>query len=150
MNRPSLSTVFAIVLGLTPAVPVSAGQSQTPAFRSAVDLVPVDVSVIAGDGKPVPGLTATDFSLSVDGRQRRVASAEFVSAVRGSAAPASPRVPYSTNADSGGRLIMFMVDQGTIGPGRGRSVMESAVRFVSQLSPADKLALLTVPSATTQ
>lgn len=141
-------------LGLVAAGAVSIRaeqQAQTPAFRSSVDLVPVDVSVIAGDGKPVSGLKADDFSLTVDGRQRRIASAEFLSAVRDAKpAPRTAHVSYSTNAETGGRLIMFVVDQGSIGPGRGRAAMESAIRFISQLSPADKIALITVPSGAVQ
>jgi VWFA-related protein len=152
MQRAAIVILLVFVTAGAVASPSGAEQqAQTPAFRSSVDLVPVDVTVIAGDGKPVSGLKPDDFSLTVDGRQRRVASAEFISAVRDlpSAARTAP-VTYSTNADTGGRLIMFVVDQGSIGPGRGRAAMESAIRFISQLSPADKIALITVPSAATQ
>jgi VWFA-related protein len=140
------------ILGATIAAPFTPAmaQEQRPpaAFKSSVDLVPVDVSVIAGDGKPVAGLTAGDFTLAVDGRPRRVASAEFLSAVREVKASPSGPVTYSTNADAGGRLILFVIDQSSIGPGRGRPAMESAMRFISQLSPADKVGLLTVPATT--
>jgi len=140
------------VVGATIALaiaPATGQQQPSPAFKSAVDLVPVDVSVIAGDGQPVAGLTGGDFMLTVDGRPRRIASAEFLSSVRDSKPePKSGAVTYSTNADAGGRLIMFLVDQASIGPGRGRPAMESAMRFISQLSPADKVALLTVPGTT--
>jgi VWFA-related protein len=154
MQRAAIVTSL-VFLASGAAAPLRAQQqAQAPAFRSSVDLVPVDVSVIAGDGKPVSGLKADDFSLTVDGRQRRVASAEFLSAAGRTAAAAPPRrtveIGYSTNADAGGRLIMLVVDQGSIGPGRGRAAMESAIRFVSQLSPADKVALITIPSSATQ
>lgn len=156
MGRAAIVVPLLAVAAAT-AAPLRAGQAQQqpappPAFRSSVDLVPVDVSVIAGDGKPVAGLKAEDFSLTVDGRPRRVASAEFLSAGRESSATAARTAPisYSTNADTGGRLILLVVDQASIGPGRGRAAMESAIRFISQLSPADKIALVTVPSSSTQ
>ena len=154
MNRVHAATpVFALALiawSATATVAQTAPQ-QTPAFKSSIDLVPVDVSVIASDGKPVSGLTATDFTLTVDGRPRRVASAEFLSAVSDAKAIARPAsVTYSTNADTGGRLIMFVVDQSSIGPGRGRAAMESAIRFIAQLSPADRVGLTTIPGSSAQ
>ena len=156
MNRvyaPAVPSVFALAL-IAGSATMTAAQSapqQAPAFKSSVDLVPVDVSVIASDGKPVTGLTPTDFTLTVDGRPRRIASAEFLSDsgdTKASARPAS--VTYSTNADTSGRLIMFVVDQSSIGPGRGRAAMESATRFISQLSPADRVGLITIPGSSTQ
>jgi VWFA-related protein len=123
-----------------------------PTFRSAVDLVAVDVAVI-GDGRPVTGLGPQDFALAVDGAPRRVISAEYVSATTAQKpAGASPvAATYSTNvAASSGRLIMFVVDQGSIGPGRGRAVMESASRFIDQLTPADRVGLISFPGAGAQ
>src|SRR5262245_26293586 len=142
---------LAVIAGFAVAAAAQPAPQQAPAFKSSVDLVPVDVSVIANDGKPVAGLVATDFTLTVDGRPRRIASAEFVSAVRDPKAGARPAsVTYSTNADAGGRLIMFVVDQSSIGPGRGRAAMESAIRFISQLSPSDRVGLMTIPGSSTQ
>jgi hypothetical protein len=42
-----------------------------PTFKSAVDLVPVDVNVIDKSGRPVPDQAAGDFTLTVDGKPRR-------------------------------------------------------------------------------
>ncbi len=140
--------VVAAVCGVSPAS-AAAGQEQQrpPTFRTSVDLVRVDVSVVGNDGKPVTGLSAGDFSLSVDGRPRTITSAEFVSLVRESKPVSSPTaVRYSTNTSGAGRLIMFVVDQGSIGHGRGRAVMESASRFISQLSPNDRIGLLALPT----
>jgi VWFA-related protein len=132
------------------------GQDSKPAppqstFRSSVDLVAVDVTVI-GDGKPVTGLRASDFTLTVDGTPRRISSAEYVAATTTvkAAAPSPLAATFSTNTIAGGRLILFVVDQGSIGQGRGRTAMESAVRFISQLSPADRIGLITIPSLGSQ
>ena len=51
---------------------------QQPTFRSGVDLVTVDAAVLDGDGQPVPTLQADDFRIEVDGRPRRIVSAQFV------------------------------------------------------------------------
>ena len=120
-------------------------QQPAPAVRLAVDRVPVDVSIISDDGRPVTGLAVEDFTLDVDGRSRRILSAEYVSAVREATTPAVAQATFSSNDAAGGRLIMFVVDRGNIAPGRGRQVMEAAGRFLSRLTPADRVGLIAFP-----
>lgn len=141
----------AIAAGAALAGPPPADQppaDQPPAtIRTAVDLVPVDVNIVDRAGKPVTGLEARDFALTVDGRPRRIVSAQYVPMVReGAAAPTPPY--YSSNvAGPAGRLIMLVVDQGNIGAGRGRQVLEAAQRFISSLTPADRIGLTGIPGA---
>jgi VWFA-related protein len=45
-----------------------------PAFRTDVDIVRLDVSVLDKDRRPVRGLTAADFTIRVDGRERPIAA----------------------------------------------------------------------------
>ena len=128
-------------------LPQPAPQQPPTTFRSSVDLVPVDVSVVDRDGRPVADLTATDFALTVDGKPRRIASAEFI-AVRRDTESVPPPTDHSTNADAAtGRLIMLLVDQGNIGSARGKFVIDAASKFVSQLNRSDRIALHTIPGA---
>ena len=131
------------------AVTVAQVPPQQPAsgFRLAVDVVPVDVSVVDNDGRPVTGLTAADFTLDVDGRTRRIVSSQYVSALRETSTPAASQATFSSNAAGGGRLIMFVVDRGNIAPDRGRYAMEAASRFLSRLTPADRVGLIAFPGA---
>jgi VWFA-related protein len=140
------------IAALAITLPLAAQDPQPPQpFRAAVDLVPVDVSVFGDEGKPLLGLTDRDFFLTVDGRPRRIASAEYVSTVRGPKGPAAPSsADYSTNAGGGGRLILFVVDRGNIGAGRGRAALEAASHFISQLAPVDRIGLLAFPGTGTQ
>jgi VWFA-related protein len=144
------------ILGLTTALAVSAltvtfaqDAAQQPAapLRLAIDVVPVDVSIIDNNGRPVTGLAAKDFTVDVDGRTRRIVSTQWVSAVRDTAPPAPSQSTFSSNAGGSGRLIMFVVDRGNIAPGRGRQAMEGASRFLSRLSPADRVGLIAFPGA---
>ena len=144
------------VVGLTIALALGAQastsaqdppQQPAPAVRLAVDRVPVDVSIIGDDGRPVTGLAAEDFTLDVDGRTRRILSAEYVSAVREATAPAAAQPTFSSNSAAGGRLIMFVVDRGNIAPGRGRQAMEAASRFLARLTPADRVGLIAFPGS---
>jgi VWFA-related protein len=124
-----------------------AADPPTQTFRSAVDLVPADVSVVDNAGRPVTGLESADFSLTVDGRPRTIVSAQYIES---GDVPAAAPVPatYSTNtAAIGGRLLMIVVDRANIATGNGRLVLEAASRFVSRLGPADRVGLAAIPGA---
>ena len=123
---------------------------QIPPFRSSIDLVQVDVSALDDDGRPIRDLKAEDFDLRVDGKPRSIVSAQFVavsSNVQMPAAASPAAASYSSNAEttSRGRLIMIVVDRGSITAGRGKSVMEAASMFVTRLNPADRVALASIP-----
>lgn len=140
--------VFAAALSVLLGAAIAAQDQQAPTFRTTVDLVPVDVSVLDRTGRPLQGLEAKDFMITVDGRPRRVASAQYIASVRDTeATPAGPTHYSSNTSAAGGRMIMIAVDQANIGAGRGRVAMESARRFVERLSPADRVGLVTLPGA---
>ncbi|HET7697183.1 MAG TPA: VWA domain-containing protein [Vicinamibacterales bacterium] len=139
--------VLAVAVSLAMLAARQEPQPRRPTFKSTVDLVPVDVSVVDKNGRPVSDLTPQEFTLSVDGKPRRIASAEFIS-IAGTAAAAPARAAeYSTNAGAaGGRLIMLVIDAENIGIGRGKTVFEAARRFVGTLNPADRVALVVLPN----
>src|SRR5262249_19931256 len=123
-------------------------QEQRPTFKASIDLVPVDVSIVDKTGHPVADLEAKDFVLTIDGRPRKIASAQYIPSGRDTEQAAPVPDYYSTNANSqGGRLIMFVVDQGNIGLGRGRLAVEGIARFISTLGPADRIGLVAIPGA---
>lgn len=146
MNR----IVIAALCGTSFSVAATVAQDPLPprpqtTFKSAVDLVPVDVNVIDRDGRPVDNLTAAAFTLAVDGKPRRIVSAEFVRVTPPSAVP-PPSTYYSSNENAGaGRLIALVIDQGNISAGRARSATESAIRFIKRLTPADRVGLFVIP-----
>ena len=124
-------------------------QQAPPTFKAGVDVVAVDVSVVDSTGRPVRGLEAGDFSLTVDGRPRRLTSVQYVSQETAPGTPlsAQPEVtPFSSNEGrGGGRMVLIVVDQGNIGAGSGRIVMETVGRFLSRLGPGDRAALAVLP-----
>jgi VWFA-related protein len=141
--------LVAVALAGLVAVPEAAQQAQqlpSPSFISSVDVVSVDVNVVDRNGRPVRDLGKDDFTLAVDGRERRIASAQFVPLD----APAEPvkslLAEYVTNAAPSGRLIALVVDRGSIAPVRARDVLAAAARFVERLNPADRVALFTIPT----
>src|SRR5258707_2684660 len=88
-------------------------QAPRTTFKSTVDLVPVDVNVVDKTGRPVSDLAADDFTLAVDGKPRRIVSAQFISVQRGiETAPPKPMEYTSNMGAAGGRLVMLVIDAG--------------------------------------
>lgn len=127
----------------------AAGQAPQPqaptTFRATVDVVAVDVSVIDPQGRPYTDLTVDDFSLKVDGRARRIRSAEFVSLRRLDDDRDEPAT-YSSNAGrTPGRLIMLVIDQANIRKGTGKEAFRAAGKFIDSLNRSDRVALQIIP-----
>ncbi|MBE3073142.1 MAG: VWA domain-containing protein, partial [Acidobacteria bacterium] len=153
----SLGLAF-VAAWMSPAVALvvpAAQRPETPQFRVGVEVVAVDVSVVDRDGRPVPDLKPADFTLTVDGKPRRLASAEFVSlATRGSARAAPASRPGAGEASDGfstnervqpGRLIVLAIDQGHLQPTSVPGAVAAATRFLAGLGPADQVALVAFP-----
>ena len=127
---------------------VLAQADQPPVFRSGVEVMEVDVTVVDGKGTPVRDLRAPEFAVTVDGQPRRVVSAEFIGESGTSdGRPAAPRDPYvSNNTDRrAGRLIMIVVDRNNMDTTVLRSSAAALTSFVKSLAPDDRLALATIP-----
>jgi VWFA-related protein len=154
-----LTAAFAVVADIAGVYgpPVAIAQDQPPRFQSGVEVVTVDVTVVDGNGRPVLQLTPADFIVEVDGRRRRVITAEWIPLTFDSAQgnPAEARtpstspaaqpalLPYSSNErPTGGRLIVLFVDRLNI-RFEGLVAMRSAVEgFLDRLQPSDRVALV--------
>ena len=179
MRRPALAALLAVAIGAvaalhaqtqTPApaapqpgapAPPAAGQDQPPVFRTGVEVLPIDVTVVDRDGRQITDLTAADFTVEVDGKPRKVLTSEYIKlydpllagqrrpTFDNRVAPPPPDTGISTNGgrtDTPGRAILFLVDQGNIRFGSARPVMTNAVKFIDRLQPNDRLALVAVPA----
>lgn len=151
MNALPSAATLRVLVALAFVSPLLArAQDQPPkaTFKSSVDLVPVDVNVVDRTGRPVADLTAADFSLTVDGQPRKIASAEFISVSRTSdRVDQAPTNETSNAGASGGRMIMIVVDQGNIGAARGKLAIDAASKFIGRLSRFDRVGLVTLPGA---
>ncbi len=136
--------VAGVVIGAIAGVSTPA-TGQGPVFRSAVDLVTVDATVVDGQGNPVAGLRPGDFELKVDGKPRPVVSLEFVSRDRGAVAPLPIVGEASSNARAAsGRLVLVAVDRANISRLGGRPALSAAERFIDTLGPFDRVAVASV------
>jgi VWFA-related protein len=147
------SLTAALTLGIVLWTSPRASGQAPPVFATGVEVVAVDVSVVDKDGSPVRDLQASDFTLSVGGRPRRITSVEFVKDADPEALEAQETAPkppedahYSTNENVGkGRLILIAVDQGNIQMGTGRGTIAAVSKLLDRLSPADRVGLITIP-----
>lgn len=140
------SRTLALWCGLV-SVPLLAQDIQRPpTFRAGVELIVADVTVVDGDGRPVKDLSPADFTVRVGGDPRTVVSAQFVDSAQIETATREPAPLYSTNEGAGGgRLIALAVDEGNIRAGGARSALRSAARLLDSLTPADRVALFSLP-----
>ncbi len=125
------------------------GADQAPPFRSGVEVVTVDAGVVDRQGQPLRGLIAEDFAVTVDGRPRRVVSAEFVSREEPRAAAANGRAPGAVSTNEGaaaGRLMAFIVDQASMDVSSMLRVAAAAGPFLSRLTFADRSAVIVLPA----
>ena len=132
-----------LAVGLIAAAAVMAGitvAAQTFRFRAATTRVIVDVLVLDGGGRPVPGLTADDFELFEDGEPQRVASLDVVDWERyelGQAIPeeAEPAAPELETADAGNqspRRFVIVFNRRGADPVNLRRAKRGLEEFVAQ------------------
>ena len=125
------------------------GGAQQPVFRSTVELMAVDVQVVDQTGQPIGQLGPDAFEVSINGKKRRVVSAQFVQhrarpavASGGFAlAAAAPDVDAATPA----RTVIVAVDAGSFTPGDIQAATEAASQFIRRLGPDDQVGLFVYP-----
>ncbi len=130
-------------------------QTQAPVFHGTTDVVLVDVQVVGRDGAPVTGLTASDFSLRVDGKPRAITSVMFqqvseqaraVSAVPTAATTSLPEL----SAPPAASYVMFVVDPAVMRAEASRILFDQAAKFMSTFPPEHVVGLIVAPSRTVQ
>ena len=139
-----------------------AAQSQAPAFRGGVALVTVDVAVFDGQGRPIPGLDADAFEVTLNGRRQPIKVVSYLEA-RGERAQPSPAsapdrpewdgragrqvitndgVLGPSEAVGEDRVFVILIDDLSIPPTRGRRVLSAAQDFVARLPATDPVGLV--------
>ena len=120
-------------------------------FTVGVDVVAVDVNVVDDRGNPYRGLGPEDFTVTVDGRPRRLVTVEYVDlspdARKERVRPPPKReLEYSTNEGFvSGRLVVVVIDRNNIRMGEGRQAMASLTKLLDALDPNDRVAVIGHP-----
>jgi VWFA-related protein len=144
--RTLITTLAAVgVLAAAPGRAQDAPQT-TPSFRSGVEALPIDVTVVNDRGEPIRDLIVQDFNVRIDGRPRKIVSAQWIAAAgTGAGRTAAPSVPegyVSNESAAGGRLIALVIDQPNIQFGDMRPLRGVIEAFVDRLSSGDRVAVI--------
>jgi VWFA-related protein len=145
MNIASPARGWVALAAIVLAAGAVGAQDQTPRFRSGVDVTSVDVTVVDERGRPILGLKPEDFTVRLDGKERRVISADWMalSTPEGSKPPPPPPEGYSSNeGNTGGRLILLVIDQPNIRFGGFVGIRRAVNGFLDRLQPTDRVALV--------
>ena len=113
------ASTLCLVCVLATALVIVEAQRSTPGFRSGIDLVHLEVSVLDRERHPVSGLTAKDFTVRDEGRRQEIqACVEVSAAARSAEAGGRPDLgsDIETNATPGepGRLLVIILDDALI------------------------------------
>jgi VWFA-related protein len=146
--------LFALALFVVAAVVAIDGQQPTtpqvprPSFETKAEIVLVDVNVVDRDARPVATLNADEFELEVNGQPRKIDSLQFISTTPTNTTAATPReAAYSSNeSQTTGRLLLFVVDEGSLRVGANRSVLRAAQSLFQRLAPGDLVGLARLPT----
>jgi len=125
---------------LTLHAPTLAQQQQPPVFRTGVNVVTLDVTAVDKDGKPVKGLKAEDFVVTLQKVARPVQAVDFIEFGSGSAAVPSAAVGAPKAAPSPRRerrVIVFLFDDLSVKPGASKGLAVAAQRTLAQFGPDD-------------
>ncbi|HEY7288732.1 MAG TPA: VWA domain-containing protein [Vicinamibacterales bacterium] len=180
-SRHILAGVVAIVVagatmsGQQPASQSSNAQQALPTFRSAVNLVLVDVVVKDRSGAVVKDLKADDFELQEDGVKQQILTFAFENitrdakpierastltaavdrsqpAVANRPAPAAaaddlPSHPLTSEDVAGHRLLTLVFDTSSMEPDDVQKAIDGAMKWVDDsMSPADLVAVASIGS----
>jgi VWFA-related protein len=136
------------------AVTVLVSAQQQPTFRRSADVIAVDVQVVDRAGQPVTDLTPESFEVTIDGKRRRVISADLVDVRSGTptaavAAVPDAALPPDAPPPSGappGRIIVLAVDASNFPVGGLRAHLMAARTFIERLPPQDLVGLFAYPT----
>ena len=123
-------------------------QKPTTTFRSGLDVIAVDVQVVDRNGTPVSGLGPDKFDVTINGRRRRVLSAELIES-----RSATSLTPEERAAATAGppvrptlaRVVYIAIDCLSFDASASRHVIATAQQFIDRLPPTDEVGLFAYP-----
>ena len=126
-------------------------QSSQPTFRTGVELLRLDVTVLDKSGAPVRDLGAGDFVVKVDGKPRTVSFARFYGpeadqpATAATTAATAPPAFADNTGVAQGRVVILVVDLESMTPGYEKVVLDTAGSLIDRLGPDDSVGLILIP-----
>jgi VWFA-related protein len=141
----SLVACTTCVVGLLHAQQAPASPQQT--FRSGVDVIQLDVSVLDRDRRPIRGLTAADFTVLEEGRARPIVAFRAIEVPPPVTVHAAWQRDVAedvvTNAPSRGRVVAIVMGlPAALASYTDKKRSAAAAEVVNQLTPDDLAAVV--------
>jgi VWFA-related protein len=139
-----------LVAGAGAAYQAQAPQSSSvqDTFRTGVELVRLDVSVLDQDRRPIRGLTAQDFTILEDGKPQPIAAFSAID-IPDAAAPAAGWMhdvgsDVVTNQLDVRRVVVILMDDGntSVDDGAPKTARQIARAVIDRLGPNDLAAVV--------
>lgn len=127
-----------------------AQSTQRPPFRSATELISVDVQVSDRRWNPVTDLRLEDFEVRIDGKPRIVASSQLVNVAATSEVTERSGVPAmvaqaKAEATTEGRTFILAIDQSSLQVVNEPAALEVVSRFLTLTQSTDRVGLVAYP-----
>ncbi len=110
----------------------------------------VEFRALAPDGTPVLDLQVSDLALKVGGKARQITSLELVrfdGATAGQPGESALPAPFATNeAPAEQRDILLVLEDGAMAPGTEKPVQAVVDRLLENLSPRDRVSVISIPT----
>ena len=143
--RPiALATSLALVTGTG----IAGLAQQQPVFKSGIDLVALDVTVVDKDGKPIEGLKSADFVVTLNGKPGIVRQVDYLtygvapgSEVAIAGRETSNTAPAAAKASRGGRVVVLLIDDLAAKVTEGKMLTIAAERILKTLDVGDMVGL---------
>jgi hypothetical protein len=145
--RTSFS-LFAVLAFVAAAAPSASTGPQQGARGAAGEphTITVDFTAVTRDGRPADDLKAADVALRIDGKARAIKSLEFVRFAGGDAGGALVPAFITNAAPEAVRSFLLIVDDESVPIGQEHKLREAMSRWIQELPPTDRVALITVPN----
>ncbi|MFY9824089.1 MAG: VWA domain-containing protein [Thermoanaerobaculia bacterium] len=135
------------LLGLSLALPATAQKpkAEIPVIGETIDVrvVNVEAVVTAASGQRVPGLSAADFRLLVDGREVPV---EYFAEIAEGKSIKADKAPVAAGGEVGRNYLVYIDDSFSLAS-RRNDILEKLERDLTLLGPADRMAIVAFDGA---
>ncbi len=142
-----VSTLWIALLVLSLPLPATAQKPKPdiPIIGETIDVrvVNVEAVVTAASGQRVPGLSAADFRLLVDGREVPV---EYFAEISEGKSVQAEKAPVAAGEEVGRNYLIYVDDAFSLA-NRRNDVLEKLERDLTLLGPADRMAILAFDGA---
>lgn len=136
-----LLTVVALALiVMLPAAPLA---RQTPVTNPQT--VAVDFIAAAASGAPVLDLKPEEIHIRIGSRERPVLALDAVRLAPPGAEAVPPPFASSIASRSTSRTLLIVLDDESMRPGREQPIRDAVAHLLSNLSPSDRVSIITLP-----